>query len=247
MAILGRISSEESMGLVDGPGIRYVVFLQGCMLRCKYCHNPETWDINGNCQSVSAEELVNKIERYKPYFGEEGGVTFSGGEPLLQPQFLKECLKLCKQKGIHTALDTAGKSIASEDEIHEILGLTDLVILDIKAVNEGDYKELTGQDMTAFKHFVNLLNKHDKKLWIRQVIVPNYNDTEENIENLRNFIEKNFKKDNILKIELLPYKSIGVHKYKTLGIKYRLEGVEDMDEEQTLRLTKVLISQNKAD
>ena len=241
MAVLGRISSEESMGLVDGPGIRYVVFLQGCMLRCKYCHNPETWDINGKCQAVSAEELVSKIERYKSYFDETGGVTFSGGEPLLQPQFLIECLKLCKEKGIHTALDTAGKSVASESELEEILKLVDLVILDIKAVKEGDYKELTGQNMESFMHFVELVNKFDKKLWLRQVIVPKFNDTNENIEDLKEFIVENFKKENILKIELLPYKSIGVHKYKTLGLKYRLEGVEDMDETKCKELENNLL------
>lgn len=238
--ILGRISSEESMGLVDGPGIRYVVFLQGCMLRCKYCHNPETWDINGKCQMVGAEELIDKISRYKSYFGEDGGVTFSGGEPLLQPEFLLQCLKLCCKKNIHTALDTAGKSIASESQLEEILSLVDLVILDIKAVKEEDYKELTGQTMDSFKNFIKLLNKHDKKLWLRQVIVPNLNDSHENIKNLKDFISKNFKKENILKIELLPYKSIGVHKYRTLGIKYRLEGLEDMDEEKCKQLEKQL-------
>lgn len=238
--ILGRISSEESMGLVDGPGIRYVVFLQGCMLRCKYCHNPETWDINGQSELVSPQDLINKIERYKSYFGEDGGVTFSGGEPLLQPQFLIECLKLCKEKGIHTALDTAGKSRATEKELKEILELVDLVILDIKAVKEDDYKELTGQDMSCFMHFVELLNECDKKLWLRQVIVPKLNDNLENIENLRDFISQNFRKDNILKIELLPYKSIGAHKYKSLGLKYRLEGLEDMNEDKCKNLEKQL-------
>lgn len=238
--ILGRISSEESMGLVDGPGIRYVVFLQGCMLRCKYCHNPETWDENGKCELIAAHELVSKIERYKSYFGSEGGVTFSGGEPLLQPEFLKECLVLCKEKGIHTALDTAGKSRASDKELEEILNLTDLVILDIKAVKEDDYKELTGQDMSCFKHFITLLNKLDKKLWLRQVIVPTINDSEENAILLKKFIEENFKKENIEKIELLPYKTIGVHKYKTLGLKYRLENIEEMDETQALRLKTIV-------
>ena len=240
MATLGKISSEESMGLVDGPGIRYVVFLQGCQLRCKYCHNPETWDINGQSELVSPQDLINKIERYKSYFGEDGGVTFSGGEPLLQPEFLIECLKLCKEKGIHVALDTAGKTFASEEQLEKILNLTDLVILDIKAVKEEDYKELTGQDMASFNKFVILLNKLDKKLWLRQVIVPNFNDTLENVENLKEFISQNFKKENIEKIELLPYKSIGAHKYKTLGLKYRLEGLEDMDEDKCKNLEKQL-------
>lgn len=239
--ILGKISSEESMGLVDGPGIRYVVFLQGCMLRCKYCHNPETWDINGNCQLVEPKDLIDKISRYKAYFGKEGGVTFSGGEPLLQPDFLIKCLTLAKEKGIHTAIDTAGKTWASDEQLEKILSLSDLVILDIKAVKEEDYKELTGQNMSSFKKFISLLNKHNKKLWLRQVIVPNLNDTQENIKNLSDFIEKNFKKDNILKIELLPYKSIGVHKYRTLGLKYRLEGVEDMNEDKCKNLEKQLI------
>ena len=238
--ILGRISSEESMGLVDGPGIRYVVFLQGCLLRCKYCHNPETWDINGKCQTISAQELMDKIERYKPYFGDEGGVTFSGGEPLLQPEFLLECLLLAKEKGLHTVVDTAGKSMADESQLEKILTFTDLVILYIKKVKEDDYKNLTGQSMDSFFRFVNLLNKLNKKLWLRQVIVPNLNDNEEDIFALGDFILKNFKKENILKIELLPYKLIGVHKYKTLGLSYRLEGVEDMDEEKCKKLEKLL-------
>ena len=187
------------------------------------------------------KSLVNKISRFKSYFGEDGGVTFSGGEPLLQPDFLKECLKLCKEKGIHTAIDTAGKTFASEEDVEEILNLTDLVILDIKAVKEEDYKDLTGQNMDSFKKFVKLLNKHNKKLWLRQVIVPKLNDNEVNINSVREFIAKNFKKENILKIELLPYKSIGAHKYKTLGLKYRLEGLEDMNEEKCKNLEKLLL------
>lgn len=240
MKTLGRISSEESMGLADGPGIRYVVFLQGCMLRCKYCHNPETWDVNGKCKTISAEVLIAKIERYKSYLGEDGGVTFSGGEPLLQPEFLLECMTLCKERGIHVALDTAGKSVANEKQLEEILSLTDLVILDIKAVEENAYKDITGQNMDSFKNFVKLLNKLDKKLWLRQVIVPNLNDSKENIKMLADFIKSNFKKENILKTELLPYKSIGAHKYKTLGLKYRLEGLEDMDETKTLNLENMV-------
>lgn len=239
--ILGRISSEESMGLVDGPGIRYVVFLQGCMLRCKYCHNPETWDRDAKCQTISASKLIAKIERFKPYFGEDGGVTFSGGEPLVQPRFLIECLKLAKKKGIHTAIDTSGKSRASEEELNEILKLVDLVILDIKAVKEEDYRELTGQDMTAFKDFVALLNKHNNKLWLRQVIVPSLNDKKEDVLSLKEYIDQNFKKENVLKVELLPYKTIGVHKYKTLGLPYRLNGIEDMDEEKCKDLAKQVL------
>ena len=232
--IKGRISSEESMGLLDGPGIRYVVFLQGCKLRCKYCHNPETWDEKGKSYTVSASELVSKVERFKKYFGNDGGITFSGGEPLRQPEFLLECLKLCKEKNIHTALDTAGVGFGEYDEI---LKYTDLVILDIKSTDEEEYKKLTGQSIKAFYSFLNACQKQGNKLWLRQVIVPNFNDTKENVLKLKSFAEK---LKNVERIELLPYKNIGKEKYKNLGILYRLEGVADMDEEKCKELEKLL-------
>lgn len=232
--ILGNISSIESMGLVDGPGIRYVVFLQGCELRCLYCHNPETWDKDKECQRMSPEELVKKIVRFKSYFGRTGGVTFSGGEPLLQPKFLLECLKLCKKEGINTALDTAGVGFGDYDEI---LLLTDLVILDLKAVSEEDYKKITGQPMIRFKKFLADCQRLNKKLWIRQVIVPGINDNEENIKKIKDFVSQ---LRNVEKVELLPYKTIGVHKYEDLKIKYRLEGVPDMEEERCKELEKLL-------
>lgn len=232
--ILGNISSIESMGLVDGPGIRYVVFLQGCELRCLYCHNPETWDKDKECQRMTPEELVKKIVRFKSYFGRTGGVTFSGGEPLLQPKFLLECLKLCKKEGISTALDTAGVGFGDYDEI---LLLTDLVILDLKAVSEEDYKKITGQPMIRFKKFLADCQRLNKKLWIRQVIVPGINDNEENIKKIKDFVSQ---LRNVEKVELLPYKTIGVHKYEDLKIKYRLEGVPDMEEERCKELEKLL-------
>lgn len=232
--ILGNISSIESMGLVDGPGIRYVVFLQGCELRCLYCHNPETWDKDKECQRMTPEELVKKIVRFKSYFGRTGGVTFSGGEPLLQPKFLLECLKLCKKEGINTALDTAGVGFGDYDEI---LLLTDLVILDLKAVSEEDYKKITGQPMIRFKKFLADCQRLNKKLWIRQVIVPGINDNEENIKKIKDFVTQ---LRNVEKVELLPYKTIGVHKYEDLKIKYRLEGVPDMEEERCKELEKLL-------
>lgn len=232
--ILGNISSIESMGLVDGPGIRYVVFLQGCELRCLYCHNPETWDKDKECQRMTPEELVKKIVRFKSYFGRTGGVTFSGGEPLLQPKFLLECLKLCKKEEINTALDTAGVGFGDYDEI---LLLTDLVILDLKAVSEEDYKKITGQPMIRFKKFLADCQRLNKKLWIRQVIVPGINDNEENIKKIKDFVSQ---LRNVEKVELLPYKTIGVHKYEDLKIKYRLEGVPDMEEERCKELEKLL-------
>lgn len=232
--IIGRISSEESMGLVDGPGIRYVVFLQGCKLRCKYCHNPETWDLKGNSFEISPSELVAKISRYKTYFGEEGGVTFSGGEPLLQPEFLLECLKLCKKEGIHTAIDTAGVGFG---EYEEILRYVDLVILDVKAVKEEEYIDLTGQSMDRFNHFLKECQRLDKKLWLRQVIVPNINDDSKHANQFKEFA-KSLK--NIEKIELLPYKTIGAHKYQSLGLVDRLKGVPEMDEQRCKELEKFI-------
>ena len=232
--ILGKISSEESMGLVDGPGIRYVVFLQGCKLRCLYCHNPETWDTNGKSYTVSAEDLVEKITRYKPFFWKEGGVTFSGGEPLLQPEFLLECLKLCKKQGIHTVLDTAGVGFG---DYKQILEYTDLVILDIKAVKQDDYKKITGYKMDEFNRFLNECQNQNKPLWLRQVIVPTINDTAENVLELKEFA-KTIK--NVQKIELLPYKTMGSVKYQNLGIKERLKGVPEMDEHKCKELQKLL-------
>lgn len=232
--ILGRISSIESMGLLDGPGIRFVAFLQGCKLRCKYCHNPETWDVNGRSQITSPEELIKKISRFKNYFGTDGGVTFSGGEPLLQPEFLLECLKLCKKENIHTCIDTAGVGFGEYDEI---LDYTDFVILDIKAVDEGEYRELTGQDIKYFNQFLSVTQRKNKKLWLRQVIVPNMNDDREHIVALCEFAKK---LKNVEKVELLPYKTIGVHKYRDLNIPYRLDGVPELSEEKLDELNKIL-------
>ena len=234
--IKGKISSIETLGTLDGPGIRFVAFLQGCKLRCKYCHNPETWNINANVKEITPQQLIKNVEKYKNYFGKNGGVTFSGGEPLLQPEFLLETLKLCKEKNIHTCLDTAGVGFGEYDEI---LKYTDLVILDIKAVDEDEYKELTCQDMSYFKKFLESVVKNNKKLWLRQVIVPNINDDKEHIQKL-----KKFAKDipNVEKIELLPYRTIGVHKYKTLNIPYRLENVPDLSQEKLEELNKILFS-----
>ena len=171
--IQGRINSIETLGTLDGPGVRFVVFLQGCQLRCKYCHNPETWSMEGESQIVSSDELIERIEKYRNYFGEDGGVTFSGGEPLLQPEFLVDMLKKCREKNIHTVIDTAGVGFGDYDEI---LRLVDLVILDVKAVDANEYKELTGRDIKYFNQFVKSLNKVDKPVWLRQVVVPTIND-----------------------------------------------------------------------
>ena len=235
--VLGKINSYESMGLVDGPGIRFVVFMQGCELRCLYCHNPDTWNKDFFSEEISPENLVKKINRFKPYFGTEGGVTFSGGEPLLQPKFLIECLRLCKKNNIHTALDTAGVGLGDYDKI---LSFTDLVILDIKAVKGDEYKFITGQDMTRFKVFLDACQRLGTKLWLRQVIVPGINDDKQHMIALRDYI-KTIK--NVEKVELLPYKTIGVTKYKALKLQYRLDGVPDMDEKKCKELENFLLDE----
>ena len=181
----GLINSIETLGTLDGPGIRFVVFLQGCKLRCLYCHNPETWNTaSKDAVEITPLELVEKIEKYKNYYGEDGGVTFSGGEPLLQPEFLLECLRLCKEKNIHTCLDTAGFGFGDYDEI---LKLVDLVILDIKAVDAEEYSHITGQKNKKFFEFLAAVQKNNKKLWLRQVIVPNINDNKEHVLKLKDF------------------------------------------------------------
>lgn len=220
------------MGLVDGPGVRFVVFMQGCPLRCAYCHNPETWSDKKKIE-MTAEELVKKILKYKPYFGDDGGVTFSGGEPLKQPEFLLEALKECKKHNLHTCLDTSGFG----ENYEEILDYVDLVILDVKAIVPEKYKALTGQAMDKYNKFLETCQAKNKKLWLRQVIVPGYNDTKEDILKLEDYI-KNIK--NVERVELLPYHSMAKEKYKNLGIKYRLENVIDMDKEKCKQLEKLL-------
>ena len=206
--------------------------MQGCPLRCAYCHNPETWADEKKIE-MTAEELVKKVLKYKPYFGDDGGVTFSGGEPLRQPKFLLEALKECKRYGINTCLDTSGAG----DEYDEILDYVDLVILDVKAIDAEKYRALTGQNIERYNRFLATCQKKKKRLWLRQVIVPGYNDTEADILRLKEYI-KNI--ENVERVELLPYHSMAKEKYKKLGIKYRLENVLDMDKEKCKKLEKLL-------
>lgn len=232
---MGYINSIETMGLVDGPGIRFVVFMQGCLLRCLYCHNPETWNVKSG-KEISPAELVDKIKRYKPYFEDNGGVTFSGGEPLLQPDFLIETMKLCKKNNIHTCLDTAG---VGTNKDKDVLKYTDLVILDIKATNNTLYKKITGHSIDKVEKFIDICNKLNKKMWLRQVIVPGINDNEESILELKKYIKKI---NNVEKVELIPYHTYGEDKYKKLDLKYPLESVEPMNETKLNKLNELLKS-----
>lgn len=231
--MLGNISSFETMGLVDGPGVRFVVFLQGCPLRCAYCHNPEMWNPKEEKIQMTPEELVKKIKRYRVYFKDGGGVTVSGGEPLLQAKFVTEVFKLCKQEGIHTCLDTSGYG----DDYDELLDYCDLIILDVKELNPDKYKNLVGKEIDKFSKFLKTCQEKNKKMWFRQVIVPGYNDTKESVLALKEFAD-NF--SNIEKIELLPYHTMAIKKYKELGIPYRLSEVPAMDKKKCKDLEKYL-------
>ncbi|MBU5484854.1 pyruvate formate lyase-activating protein [Clostridium sp. MSJ-11] len=231
---MGRIHSIETMGLVDGPGIRTVVFFQGCHLNCVYCHNPDTWNVKEG-YDISSKDLVNKIIRYKPYYRKSnGGVTLSGGECLLQEDFLIEVLKKCKKEGIHTAIDTSGYGKGNYDEI---LKYTDLVILDIKHVDDDGYREITSYGIEELERFIKSLNKNSCSVWIRHVVIPGITDNEEHILKLKEKIS-NIK--NLEKIELLPYHSMGEYKYEQLKIPYKLKGIKDIDDELIIKLDKII-------
>lgn len=229
----GRILSFESMGLVDGPGIRAVVFMQGCALRCAFCHNPESWAC-GEGQRVTDEEIFAKIRRFRPYFERSGGgVTFSGGEPLLQKEFVLEVFKKCKSEGIHTCLDTAGVGMGGYEEL---LRYTDLVLYDVKAVDPEGYRKICGGNIAVTEEFQRALRESGTETVIRQVVVPGINDSGEYMERLKAYIKERIPQAK--KVELLPYHLMGSHKYKKLGIAEALAGVPAMDKTKTNELYK---------
>ena len=236
----GRIHSFESFGTVDGPGIRYVVFLQGCPLRCQYCHNPDTWATGG--KEYTAEEVVRQALRYKNYFGEKGGVTVTGGEPLLQIDFVTELFTLLKEKGIHTGVDTSGIAFKKENAVsvekHEkLLEVTDLFLLDIKHIDSEGHKALTGQDNANTLAFAKFLSERGKKTWIRHVLVPGITDDDEQLQKLREFVDG---LSSVEKIEVLPYHTLGVVKYEKLGMEYPLKDVSAPDKERVLNAKRIL-------
>ncbi|WP_288876093.1 pyruvate formate-lyase-activating protein [uncultured Fusobacterium sp.] len=233
--IIGNIHSYESFGTVDGPGIRFVVFLQGCPLRCKYCHNPDTWSITDSKIQESPREVFEKVKRYKKYFGKKGGLTITGGEPLLQLDFVLELFKLCKEENIHTALDTSGYIF--NNKVKKILEYTDLILLDIKSIDEEVYKNLTGVELTNTLEFAQYLNKINKKTWIRHVVVPEITDNDNLLTRLSDYISK---LNNIENIEVLPYHKLGVFKYKELGLNYILDGIEELSKERLENAINIL-------
>lgn len=231
-----RVHSVETFGTVDGPGIRYILFLQGCPLKCKYCHNRDTWDTNGGTIR-ELTELIDEIKRYQTYFNtSHGGVTVSGGEPLLQAKFVTELFKQLRELGIHTALDTAG-SLPINNEIKELLNNTDLVLLDIKHINDEKAKNLTGLSNKNNIAFAQYLKENNIPVWIRQVLVPGYTDSEEDLIELKKFIDS---LPNVKRVELLPYHKLGEFKWENLGETYPLKNVQPPTDKEINHAKKIL-------
>lgn len=228
----GHVDSIETTGLVDGPGIRVVVFMSGCKLRCLYCHNPEMWEFN-NAEIINNEKIISIAKNNMSYY-KNGGITFSGGEPLLQPDFLIDTLKKCKKLGLHTAIDTCGVGIGKYEEI---LSLVDLVILDIKSLNNDEYLKLTNHPIDEYNKFIEIIKKLKTSLWLRQVVVPGINDNANYIYEFKEYI-KQF--ENVEKVELLPYHLYGIDKYKKLGISYQLDGVKPLTDNELINLKNIL-------
>ena len=238
----GRIHSFESFGTVDGPGIRFVIFLQGCPLRCQDCHNPDTWAI-GDGTEYTAEAVVERALRYRNYFGDKGGVTVTGGEPLVQIDFVIELFTLLKAKGVHTCIDTSGitfhpNSAVSVEKHEKLLALTDLVMLDIKHIDDEACEKLTGQSNANTLAFAKFVSEKKVKLWIRQVLVPGITDDDESLGRVRTFIDG---LETVEKVEVLPYHTMGVVKYEKMGIEYPLKDVESPKKERVLNAKRILI------
>ena len=230
----GRVHSIQSLGAVDGPGVRYVVFLQGCPLRCAYCHNPDTWDFSGGTEREAAD-LVKEIRRFKPYFGAKGGVTVSGGEPLAQAPFVEELFSLLHKEGIHTALDTSG--VGDLEKARKVLSHTDLVLGDLKFATAEEYKTHCGADMDKVLSFYQMTAERNVSLWVRHVVVPELNDTLEDMGKIKALAESF---PNLEKIEWLPFHNLCLEKYQAMGIAFPLEGVPNMDENRLEELVKKL-------
>ena len=236
----GKIHSLESFGTVDGPGIRFVVFMQGCPLRCLYCHNPDTWAKDGG-ELMTPEEVLKKALRYKTYWKEKGGITVSGGEALLQIDFVTELFRLAKEKGVNTCLDTSGNPFSLEEpfksKFDELMKYTDLFMLDIKHIDDAAHRKLTGQTNQNILEMAAYLSDHGKAMWIRHVLVPGITTEEDELYRLRSFLDT---LKTVERVEVLPYHTLGVFKWKELGIPYQLEGVDPPTKEQIDRAKEIL-------
>lgn len=222
----GRIHSTESFGAADGPGVRFIIFMQGCRMRCRYCHNPDTWSMDGDSTTteMTPEEALDKALRYKSYWKNGGGITVSGGEPLLQIDFLLELFKLAKAQGVNTCIDTAGNPFTREEpffsKFRELMEYTDLLLLDIKELNPARHKDITGFENDNILDMARYLSDIKKPVWIRHVLVPGLSDFDEDLDKLGEFLGT---LSNVEKAEVLPYHTLGKFKWENLGIKYTLE------------------------
>lgn len=223
--MIGHIHSTESFGAADGPGVRFIVFMQGCHMRCRYCHNPDTWKMDGG-DEVTADEILKRALRFKPYWGKDGGITISGGEPLLQIDFVIELFKKAKELGINTCIDTAGNPFTKEEpffsKFEELMKYTDLLLLDLKEINPARHKDLTGFDNSNIIEMAKYLSEINKPIWIRHVLVPEHSDFDEDLDALGDFIDT---LSNVDRVEILPYHTLGKFKWENLGITYTLESI----------------------
>ena len=223
--MIGHIHSTESFGAADGPGVRFIVFMQGCHMRCRYCHNPDTWKMDGG-DEVTADEILKRALRFKPYWGKDGGITISGGEPLLQIDFVIELFKKAKELGINTCIDTAGNPFTKEEpffsKFEELMKYTDLLLLDLKEINPARHKDLTGFDNSNIIEMAKYLSEINKPVWIRHVLVPEHSDFDEDLDALSDFIDT---LSNVDRVEILPYHTLCKFKWENLGIPYSLESI----------------------
>lgn len=223
--MIGHIHSTESFGAADGPGVRFIIFMQGCHMRCRYCHNPDTWKMDGG-DEVTADEILKRALRFKPYWGKDGGITISGGEPLLQIDFVIELFKKAKDLGINTCIDTAGNPFTKEEpffsKFEELMKYTDLLLLDLKEINPTRHKDLTGFDNSNIIEMAKYLSEINKPVWIRHVLVPEHSDFDEDLDALGDFIDT---LSNVDRVEILPYHTLGKFKWENLGIPYTLESI----------------------
>ena len=238
--LTGYIHSLESFGSVDGPGVRYVIFVSGCAMRCQFCHNPDTWAKDGG-ELMTPEEVLKKALRYKTYWKEKGGITVSGGEALLQIDFVTELFRLAKEKGVNTCLDTSGNPFSLEEpfksKFDELMKYTDLFMLDIKHMDDAAHRKLTGQTNQNILEMAAYLSDHGKAMWIRHVLVPGITTEEDELYRLRSFLDT---LKTVERVEVLPYHTLGVFKWKELGIPYQLEGVDPPTKEQIDRAKEIL-------
>jgi len=238
--VIGYVNKLESFGAVDGPGVRYLIFLNGCKMRCAFCHNPDTW-AEGCGEEYTADELLKKALRFKPYWKNEGGITVSGGEPLLQIDFVLDLFKKAKAMGINTCIDTAGQPFTHDEPFYskwkELMSLTDTVLFDIKNIDPQAHKELTGVDNANILQMAREMSDMGVKMWIRHVLVPGGSDNDEYLQRTREFIDS---LKTVERVEVLPYHTLGIAKYKDMGIPYRLDGVESPTAERIANAKKIL-------